>query len=845
MHKNIAAAILFPIILYGCGSEKDVKNTVDDAVETTVDDVVETTVDDVVETTVDDVVETTVDDVVETTVDDVVETTVDDVVETTVDNVVETTVDDVVETTVDNVVETTVDDVVETTVDNVVETTVDNIVENTVDDVVETTVDDVVETTVSGVVETTVDDVVETTVSGVVETSVGEVVDGITISNSGSESVDFLFDSPVPLGVKINEWFSSISTNHGEFKYKISDATLQSNQVTSFGLADIYTGIVSNDNISIETQVIQLNADRTKVLMKHYYTFKTDAKVSDFNWFSADLLNKTDAKMFYGPAADTYYMSDYFALPVIDGYSKSGDMLKGGTPLNYVWNAAGGVAVAALSESAGTYKVPLSVDNKTTIFAVNYQPEINLKQKVNFLAGDVFESEWVMITYHQGDYFQPIRRLSLAQEQISNRDIVDAFSPEVAKAPYWKTWGLDPNLDGNFTQSQIEDDIVPLLKEVNIEWILLDWGWFDAEQNWHYNSDIFDSDEDIKRFISRLNANGMHVGLWYQPIQVDLGNDDVLANKSLMASLILDANGNAYIDDDDLGLLDPSKVETIKIIEENLALFKSWGVEMIYLDSQEAQLSSPPNYANDDPLSSHHALPEIYRLIQDYGDANGMVVEICLDGRSQSLLNFPIHVTNTGDPSNDRQARAELKSLKAISGDSSIVSMYVDHFDDNPVSGSFMNVIGLGAKLETMFNLESYADRKGEWKEWMDFYYNEDLVSGQYLDLYDIGFDYPEGHVVKQDDRFYYTFFTHYDGMYACLDTTCNDETLLEVEEEKSDVYKGNIELRGLNKNTPYKITTYPDNVVVEKSSDSEGNITLSGVTVTKELMYIVTKKSS
>lgn len=681
-------------------------------------------------------------------------------------------------------------------------------------------------------------------VANVDEPSASVTEGDITIitSNSGRNSVDSLFNSSFYLGTKFYQWSSTINTNHGQFKFTMSAADLQVGQETIFGLGNVYTATTdqSNTNIMVQSRVIQLNSDPSQLFIQHNYIFKTDTTLTDATWFSADLVNNADAKIFYGPAADTYYMADYFALPIINGYQKSGDMLKGGTPLNYVWNASGGVAVAVLSEGAGSYQLPLSVDNDVVTLAVSYKPSASLQQKTAFLAGETLTSDWVMVNYHQGDYFQPLRRLSLAQEKISNREIVDVFAPKSAKAPYWKTWGINPDLDGKFTQNQIEGEILPLLKSINIDWVLLDWGWFDAEQNWHYNSDIFSSDDDIKAFISRLNDQGMHVGVWYQPVQVDLSSSEVLANQTIMDSLIFKADGEAYIDDDDLGLLDPSKSATTQIIKDNLDRFKSWGGELIYLDSQEAQLSSPPNYANTAPLSSYRALPSVYRTIQDYANANNMVIEICLDGRSQSLLNFPIHITNTGDPRNDRQARAEFKSLKAISGDNAVIAMYVDDFDDNPMSGSFMNVIGLGAKLETLFNVESYQERQTEWQEWMSFYYREDVVSGQYLDLYDIAFDYPEGHVVKKNDAYYYTFFTHYDGLFACLDNRCDDQNLLQMEKPKDDEYKGSIELRGLDSNTQYMVTTYPEGIDVDMFSDNRGNITVYGVTMTKELMYIV-----
>lgn len=58
------------------------------------------------------------------------------------------------------------------------------------------------------------------------------------------------------------------------------------------------------------------------------------------------------------------------------------------------------------------------------------------------------------------------------------------------------------------------------------------------------------------------------------------------------------------------------------------------------------------------------------------------------------------------------------------------------------------------------------------------------LSLGDYLNLYDIGFDRPEGHVIRKDGALYYAFYA-----------------------DRWDV--GRIELRGLERGRTYVVTEY------------------------------------
>ena len=96
------------------------------------------------------------------------------------------------------------------------------------------------------------------------------------------------------------------------------------------------------------------------------------------------------------------------------------------------------------------------------------------------------------------------------------------------------------------------------------------------------------------------------------------------------------------------------------------------------------------------------------------------------------------------------------------------------------------------------------------------------LSKGEYLNLYDIGFDYPEAHVIKKDDNFYYAFYTHpwtqLKDSLALLwrfgeehDFTLGDQKRVESPFPKEN-YSGKIDFRGLDKNIKYRAMDYVNN---------------------------------
>jgi alpha-galactosidase len=99
-------------------------------------------------------------------------------------------------------------------------------------------------------------------------------------------------------------------------------------------------------------------------------------------------------------------------------------------------------------------------------------------------------------------------------------------------------------------------------------------------------------------------------------------------------------------------------------------------------------------------------------------------------------------------------------------------------------------VVGTQFVLPNLVKKHSKSDltpqRQKIFEEWLHIYKDKMLSRGDYLgDLYDIGFDLPEAHVIRKDKEMYYAFFARH--------------------------WSGPIQLRGLQDRT-YRIVDYVNN---------------------------------
>ena len=120
------------------------------------------------------------------------------------------------------------------------------------------------------------------------------------------------------------------------------------------------------------------------------------------------------------------------------------------------------------------------------------------------------------------------------------------------------------------------------------------------------------------------------------------------------------------------------------------------------------------------------------------------------------------------DPRGSFQVRSKAKTLKALMGDT--IPFFGDHVELSDGGNDFASTVGVGGVVGTQFVIPSLVVKRGksdlaperekELEKWLRIYRDKMLSKGQYLgQLYDIGFDVPETHVIRKDKTMYYAFF--------------------------------------------------------------------------------------
>ena len=145
-------------------------------------------------------------------------------------------------------------------------------------------------------------------------------------------------------------------------------------------------------------------------------------------------------------------------------------------------------------------------------------------------------------------------------------------------------------------------------------------------------------------------------------------------------------------------------------------------------------------------------------------------MEICPCGTGYSFFTMPyLNMTVASDPESSWQVRLKGKTIKALLGDR---TAYFGDFVELSEGGTdFASSFGVGAVIGTNFawpgapgkkdpKLLLTPQRQALWARWTRLYDRLRLVDGTYLgNLYDIGFDRPEAHVIAKGDARYYAFY--------------------------------------------------------------------------------------
>lgn len=500
----------------------------------------------------------------------------------------------------------------------------------------------------------------------------------------------------------------------------------------------------------------------------------------------------------------SYREGNDFAFQLPESFSRENYMglnapeTGGGLPVVDVWNKEYGLALAYIGGKPQDIFLPVKAEGGKVNLAIkeNYKNHI-------LIPGDSLVSVPTAIIVHKNDFYDPLRMYSILMKPF----LADFQKPvDYGYQPEWCTWGFHREFTSEKILGKIER-----LKAIGIQSVILDDGWSPNHGDWVPDPKKFpNGDEDFKRLIAKIHESGLKVWLWWVP-----GYTDSIS--SLTAQhldwLIKSKNGSV---DPSYGFCPayPPVQEFYKnLVRKFVEEYKIDGFKLDFAKINSAPPCYNPKHHHNNPDESFHSTPVLFKNICETArEFNpNMLLEYCSCGIPPTYFHLPwTNLMVTSDP-RISQITQRIKLYKALMGDDFPVLEEYCGVLAGPV---YQLAIGTGGVTGTFStNLDDYHEK------WLSIYNKYQLSKGEYLNLYDIGFDYPEAHVIRKNNNFYYAFYTHpweklgpvklwwrYGNIY---DFDLKGQP--EFEFPKAN-YSGKIDFRGLDKNTKYKVVDYANN---------------------------------
>jgi alpha-galactosidase len=491
----------------------------------------------------------------------------------------------------------------------------------------------------------------------------------------------------------------------------------------------------------------------------------------------------------------------------------------GGIPVVDFWTKKSGFAVAYLEPKPQLVSMPVTVqEDKKVIVAI--QQEVNQQ----LAPADSIQTIQTAVIVHSLDFYNALHTFS---NLMHNQGVEMKKPSDEAYAAVWCGWGYE----ADFTASDILGTI-PKLKELGIHWAVIDDRWFDRYGDWNVRKDEFPGGEkEFKAMVNELHRQNFLVQLWWIPTSVQSADPlgewpSAAPGISQLAKdhpewLIMGSDGKYLKDNRKMYMLCPSVPEVQDHIRQLTTRFvKDWDFDGHKLD---AFFTVPPCYNpahhHKSPAESHEMLPELFKIIYETTKKYkpNSVIQICNCGTAQDFYQEAyIDQPVTSDPVGALQVRQRIKVFKALMGSST--AAFADHVELSKMDRSegdwreygddFASAVGTGGVVGTKFTwpggpeaVRLTPEKETHWKKWIEIYNQKMLSKGIYLNLYDIGYDVPETHVVQKNDEMYY-------ALYA-------------IE------WNGQVELRGL-KNREYTVWDYPNNKSLGKVKGPQAMIDVS-----------------
>jgi len=507
------------------------------------------------------------------------------------------------------------------------------------------------------------------------------------------------------------------------------------------------------------------------------YTNSGTANISITKWinnaYTVNAQSRAGIPAFWSYQSGSYEKRPNWVVPLKVNFSQKNYLgmnandYGGGTPVLDIWRRDVGIAVGHVELRPKLVSLPVSMpDSNHAKIAVELERTIVLKP------GENFHTLRTFVSVHQGDYFRTLvdyRRFMLAQ------GLRPATPPTDGKGAIWCAWGY-----GRTFRPQQVYDTLPTVKQLGFKWVTLDDGWQNNVGDWALDAKKFpNGDADMRALVDRIHQEGFRAQLWWSPLS-SVSDAELLKDHPDYA--LLNKNGskqkiswwNSYY----LCPADKRVVEYHKALVRKILL--DWGFDGLKLDGQHmngAPACYNPAHHHAKPEDSVEAMPDFFRELYDTAQSikPGALVEFCPCGTSFSFFTMPyFNMSVASDPTSSFQVRSKAKTLKALMGDD--LPFFGDHVELSDGGNDFASTVGVGGVVGTQFVLPKLTEkrsksdltsaREADFQKWLSIYHDKMLSRGQYLgQLYDIGFDVPETHVIRRDQTMYYAFFAkHWKG---------------------------------------------------------------------------------
>jgi alpha-galactosidase len=470
-----------------------------------------------------------------------------------------------------------------------------------------------------------------------------------------------------------------------------------------------------------------------------------------------------------------------------------------GIPLVDIWNKDFGIALACIGNRPQDISLPVHADSTAVNLAIEEDSEA-----YRLYPGDSLITVRSAIILHEGDFYEAVRKYSGLIHLM-----LPGFlkPPEYAYQPEWCTWGYGRQ----FNAGKILDKTASL-KSLGIRSVIIDDGWSLNHGDWIPDPGKFPhGDKDFVRLIDSLHKEGFRVWLWWVPGYTDSASSVAKLHPDW---LVLNKDGSVHRSYALCPAYEPVREHFRSLVTKFTREYKLDGFKLDFGEINTAPPCYNPAHHHKDPYESYRATPGLFSLIHETAKQNnpGILLEYCACGIPPNIYHLPyINLAVTSDPSIGQITR-RIKMYKALMGpDFPVLEEYCGVLA-GPLYQLVMGTGGVPGTFSTY--LDDYH------KKWLGIYREKELSKGEYLNLYDIGFDYPEGHVIKKNGRLYYAFYTHpWNQIEATrwyrfgkeFDSRTDAMAMTEFDFPQEE-WSGRLKLRGLDKAKNYRIINYENN---------------------------------